>query len=103
MYYQSKCQKILEQIVDLAKPRRVLLFGSAARGQRPPADFDFLIIIDNHRDPRSTAHLLYRKIQRQGIGLDLLVVTENEFEEQRENFWSVLSAAAREGQEIYVA
>ena len=44
-------QEIVRRIVEVAKPEKIILFGSAARGELgPDSDLDFLIIKScNHR------------------------------------------------------
>ncbi len=103
MLHQGKCLKILQQIVAEVSPIKVLVFGSSVNGKPRANDLDFLIVIRDEADPREIARNLYRKIDRNGISIDLVVVTEGEYEMQRESFWSVVGVAQREGKEIYVA
>ena len=103
MLHPSKCARILEQIVAIAKPRRVLVFGSAVLGKKRADDLDFLIVVADTSKTRDLARELYRTIHRSGISIDLIVVTELEYSLECNSFWSVIAEAHREGKEIYVA
>jgi predicted nucleotidyltransferase len=71
---------ILERIVD-ADTERVILFGSAARGDvRTTSDLDLLVV---RRDARRPADL-YRRAQPT-VALDLLAYTPEELEAARES------------------
>jgi predicted nucleotidyltransferase len=42
---KSVLNEIIRRIVDVAKPEKIILFGSAARGEmRPDSDIDLLVI-----------------------------------------------------------
>jgi Nucleotidyltransferase domain len=44
--------KLLDPVVAYFKPRRVILFGSAARGEAgPDSDIDLLVIVDDETSP----------------------------------------------------
>jgi len=57
---------IIERIVEVADPKRIVLFGSAARDEMGPhSDFDLLVVkSDVHR--RKLAQHIYRNLI--GIG-----------------------------------
>lgn len=42
---QEVLEKIIQRIVEVAQPERIILFGSAARGQMVPhSDVDLLVV-----------------------------------------------------------
>jgi predicted nucleotidyltransferase len=44
--------ELLDSVVAYFKPRRVILFGSAARGDaRPDSDVDLLVVVDDDTPP----------------------------------------------------
>lgn len=103
MLYQAKCKKILSQIIAIAHPLKVMLFGSAARGSSQARDLDFLIVVGDQVDCRQQARELYRLVQRGGISTDFVVVNESQLKTYAADDWSVVSAALREGIVLYVA
>lgn len=80
---------ILERILQVEKPFKVILFGSYAYG-RPDADsdIDLLVVLDKDTFPRDfkersknylSISRLLREIERE-IPIDLIVYTKSEFE-----------------------
>ena len=103
MLHQAKCKKILSQIITLARPRKVILFGSAARGDTHAGYLDFLIVVGDQVDCRQQARDPYRLVHRGGISTDFVVVNDFHFEAYAADDWSVVSAALKEGVILYVA
>lgn len=103
MLHQAKCKKILSQIITLAHPLKVILFGSTARGASHVGDLDFLIVVGDHVDCRQQARDLYRLVRRGGISTDFIVVNEYQLKTYAADDWSVVSAALKEGVVLYVA
>jgi predicted nucleotidyltransferase len=95
---------LLDQIVKLASPLRVLLFGSRARGGGSDmSDYDLLVIVKNGEGRRSTAQMLYREIKDVKTPFDLIVATENDVAEYADNPFMVFNSALKEGIELYAS
>ncbi len=101
--YESKVKNILSQVVALANPRRVVLFGSLARGQRKVNDVDLLVIVADAANVREISACLQCGVRRGGIALDLLVITESDAAERACDPSSVVFYALKEGKELHVA
>jgi len=101
--HESKVRNILSQIVALAHPRRVVLFGSLARGQSNVNDVDLLVIVADGVNVREISACLQRGVRRGGIALDLLVATESVVAECACDPSSVVFYALKEGKELHVA
>lgn len=74
--------------VSPARPRKVLLFGSTARGdEEPGSDVDVLVVVADARSKRHAQDLLARTAQdffrRFGNRLAPIVLTQREFEQRR--------------------
>ncbi|MCS6888431.1 nucleotidyltransferase domain-containing protein [Chloroflexus sp.] len=94
----------MQQIVARVHPRRIILFGSAARGQmHAGSDVDILIVMPDGTHRRQTAQSLYRDLPAVGIAKDLIVVTESDVQRYGDNPSLVLYPALREGKELYAA
>src|SRR3990172_3548139 len=79
---ETEIQTITKQIVEKYKPEKVILFGSAARGEfKPESDLDFLIIKKTSKKKvermREIADLVSRKTPS-----DFLVYTPEELEKR---------------------
>ena len=93
--------EIVWRIVAVAQPEKIILFGSAARGEMGPhSDVDLLVVKANvHR--RRLAQAIYLQMIGVGLGVDAIVVTPEDLERYRHAPGSVIAPALREGQVIY--
>lgn len=97
-------EQLIRRIVEIAHPRRIILFGSAAKGQLGPnSDLDILVVMPDGVHRRQTAQTLYRHLPAIGMGKDIVVVTESDVRDYGENPSLVLYPALREGKEVYAA
>jgi predicted nucleotidyltransferase len=100
-------QQITDCIVKEVKPARIILFGSAARGQQhEDSDVDLLVIED---EPFGAARSRFREtalINRALAGIrvakDILVYSTEEVERWRNSLNHVVAHALREGKDLYV-
>lgn len=102
----SKLEQIISTIRSVITPQRVILFGSAARGQMgPDSDLDLLIVVPNGTHRRKTAQAVYRAFFDQKIefSVDLVVATESDLVEHKDDFWTVIHPALRHGKILYAA
>jgi predicted nucleotidyltransferase len=99
---EQKLQELTERIVDAVHPLRIILFGSAARGEMGPnSDFDVLVVMPEGVHRRKTAQLIYRHLLGFGFATDVVVATESDLRKYGDNFSLVYYPALREGKEIY--
>ena len=97
-------EDLVRRIVAVAHPLRIILFGSAARGEMGPhSDLDVLVVVPDGVDRRATARAAYRNMIGLGHPTDIVVATESDLRRYGHNFSLVYSPALREGREIYVA
>lgn len=95
---------LVNRVVETVHPRRILLFGSAARGQMGPhSDLDVLVVMPDGVHRRRTAQALYRSLSGLGIAKDIVVATEGDLRLYGRNPGMVLFPALEEGMEIYRA
>ena len=96
--------RLVSKIVEAVHPRRVLLFGSAARGQMGPhSDVDLLVVMPDGAHRRRTAQRLYRVLAGLGVAKDIVVVTESDVRQFADEPSMVVHPALKEGRELYRA
>ena len=79
----SVLQEIVRRIVEVAHPERIILFGSAARGEGgPESDIDLLIVKSNVHQ-RRLAMDLYEALAHIDQPVDLIVVTPEDIENRQ--------------------
>ncbi|MBL7063890.1 MAG: nucleotidyltransferase domain-containing protein [Anaerolineae bacterium] len=101
---QETLEEILRRIVRVAQPDRIILFGSAARGQmRPHSDVDLLVIKSGEFDQNRLVGDIYMNLHGVGQAVDVILVTPEQVERYRHTHCLVIAPALREGQEVYHA
>ncbi len=95
---------IVERIVRAAQPERIVLFGSAARGEMgPDSDLDLLVIKGGKFQRNRLTVAIYRALRGNGAPVDVIVVTPEEVERYRDTHCLVICPALREGKVVYEA
>jgi len=96
--------EMVRRIVDAVNSRRIILFGSAARGAMSAhSDLDFLVVMPDGAHRRRTAQTVYRSLRGLGFAKDIVVVTESDIRNYGENPSLVIYPALRQGKELYHA
>ena len=94
---------IVRRIVAASQPEKVILFGSAARGEMGPhSDVDLLVIkqCDNNWDVMGD---IYEELYGVEAAVDVVVVTPGDVERYRDTHALVIKPALREGRVVYDA
>lgn len=99
---QGFLDEIIRRVVEVAQPDRIVLFGSAARGEMgPDSDLDLLIVKETVADRRELTDEIRRCLASIGIPKDVIVVTPEELERYRDTVGPIIRPALRDGKEIY--
>ena len=97
-------REIVRRVVEAARPDRIILFGSAARGRMgPDSDVDLLVIKSGVEHRRRLAQDIYRRLIGTGVPVDIVVVTPEDIERFGQRVGSIIRPALREGREVYAA
>ena len=97
-------EQIVQRILSYISPLRIILFGSAARGEMTEySDLDVLVVVADGSNCRDIARQLYRQFRGFPYAKDILVVTEHDVETQAENPYLVIHTALVEGKQLYHA
>jgi len=95
---------LTRRIVEAVHPVRVILFGSAARGQMgPDSDLDVLVVVSDDADQNQASKDIYRSLRGLGFATDALVVGESDLALHGQDPWLVYRSALAEGKELYQA
>ena len=97
-------EQLVRRIIEIVQPLRIILFGSAARGEMgPDSNIDVLVVMPEGVHRRRTAQLLYRQIRGLGVPFDILVATPDDLERHKDNIGLVYQSILQEGREVYAA
>ncbi len=93
---------IVRRIVEVADPDKIILFGSAARGEMGPnSDLDLLVIKGGDYNRSATTREIYRSLRDVEYAKDVIVATPEEVEQYRDCPALIICPALREGRVIY--
>lgn len=96
-------KELIERILAVVQPVRVILFGSAARGSMGPnSDVDVLVVVPEGLRRSEIARKIYRRLIGYGLPVDVIVATEDDIDRYGQNKSLVYYPALREGRDIYV-
>lgn len=94
---------VIQRVVEAAQPEKIVLFGSAARGEMgPDSDLD-LLVIKSCKNRRATARAIRRKLIGIGIAKDVMVATPQDIERYKDSIGLIYHLALIEGKVIYAA
>jgi predicted nucleotidyltransferase len=94
---------MVRRIVEAVAPEKIILFGSAARGEMgPDSDLD-LLIVKECENQRETARAIRRRLIGLGKPIDVVITTSEAVEEQKDIPGMIVRAALREGRVLYAA
>jgi predicted nucleotidyltransferase len=94
--------EIVHRITTAVHPRRVILFGSRARGQaRATSDLDLLVIADSEEPRHLRSAPLYGLLSDILVPMDIVVYTPREVEEWSAVRQAFVTTAVREGKVLY--
>ena len=99
----SVLPELLDAVVEYFRPQRVILFGSAARGEAgPDSDIDLLVILDDSA-PRQHLTLAagYQSRRSYHRAADVIPCRASVFRRKSRIAGTLPYAAAREGQVVY--
>jgi predicted nucleotidyltransferase len=95
---------LTELLIEAAKPKRIIMFGSQARGEAgEDSDFDVMVVEEGVSDRAAEMVRLNRLLRSLDVAVDLLVVSAEKF-----NYWcdtpgNVYFEAATEGEVLFEA
>ena len=99
----SDIEEVVRRIVEVAQPEKVILFGSAARGEMElHSDLDFLVV-KSGADHWGLSGRIRRALRGVNAAVDLVVATPEDIEQYKDSHPLVYKPALREGRVVYDA
>ena len=90
--------------MEAADPDKIILFGSAARGEMgPDSDVDLLVVKGGKFNRWRVTTAIYRQLTGAEAPVDVVVVTPEEVDRYRDTHCLVICPALREGKVVYGA
>ena len=94
--------KIVDEIVAVADPEKIIVFGSRARrDHRSSSDVDLLVIKESSEPRYKRAVPIYGVLSDIMIPMDIVVYTPEEVREWAEVRQAFITTAIREGEVLY--
>jgi predicted nucleotidyltransferase len=96
-------EEVVRRVVQVASPEKIILFGSAARGEAGRESDVDLLVVKAGADPLDVARRIYRHLFGAGAAVDVVVVTPEDVDRYRDNPALVIKHALTEGKVVYEA
>ena len=95
-------QEIIRRIVEAFRPRRIVMFGSRARGDtRPDSDLDLMVEMETDDPPAVRVRTIDALFGLRRWAMDLVVYTPEEVEQQRQYRNALIRVIESEGKVLY--
>jgi predicted nucleotidyltransferase len=98
---QKTLDDIIRRVMEVAHPEKIILFGSAARGEMGPNSDVDLLIIKSGTDTLDLMGQIYRNLHGVGAAVDAIVVTPEDVVRFKDSHALVIKPALREGKVVY--
>lgn len=96
-------EEVVRRIVAVARPEKILLFGSGARGESSEGSDLDLLVVKRGAHRRRLAQEIYVGLIGAKKSVDVVVVTPEDIERFGDSPALVIGDALREGIEVYAA
>ena len=100
---QTTLDDAIGRIVEVAEPEKIILFGSAARGDADSdSDID-LVVIKDGADALDLMARIYGRLRGVGAAVDAIVVSPEDVERYKDSHALIVKPAVQDGIVVYDA
>jgi predicted nucleotidyltransferase len=97
-------REIVRRMLGVARPDRIILFGSAATGPMTrDSDIDLLVVASAFSNTLDERVRLYKALRGLGFPFDVFIIGSDRFEETKNIFGGIAYPANKYGRVIYEA
>jgi predicted nucleotidyltransferase len=94
--------EMVRRIVERFHPEKIILFGSYARDEfTEDSDLDILVVMPVENSQRQKANEIDLTLADRTVPIDVIVVTPEQFDRQKDLAGTIIYEAAHEGKVIY--
>jgi len=99
----EKVEEVIQRIVEVSRPKKIILFGSYVRGTLDRnSDLDVLVIAsDAVTNPRQESVRIRRALRDIPMAMDILVIPHGQWEQVKDTPGLVYREALRTGKVVY--
>jgi len=102
MVSKETLTEIARRLVEGFHPEKIILFGSQARGTADErSDVDIMVICTVKDNRRALMLDMYDKLDEMGVAKDIVILTPEEFEIDRQIPGTIARPAWKEGKVLY--
>jgi len=99
---QNALDEMTRRIVERFHPDRIILFGSYVKGEPTEnSDLDMLIVMPVEGSRRRNANEIDLMLADRVVPIDLIVVTPEQFNRQKDVIGTIIREAVRDGRVIF--
>jgi predicted nucleotidyltransferase len=99
---QEKIDELVSRIVERFRPEKIILFGSHARGTAgQDSDADILVVMPVKGSKRKKATEIDVALVGIDLPVDVIVVTPEELERNKNQIGTIIYPALKEGKVLY--
>ena len=99
---QEKIDELVSRIVERFRPEKIILFGSYARGTAgQDSDADILVVMPVKGSKRKKATEIDVALVGLDLPVDVIVVTPEELERNKNQIGTIIYPALKEGKVLY--
>jgi predicted nucleotidyltransferase len=101
---QTLLDEVVRRVLTVARPERIILFGSAATGQMTEdSDLDLLVVEPEPADTRDRSVRIRRALGDVRYPVDVIVMSSARFEETKNLIGGIAYPARKYGRVLYEA
>ena len=99
---QNLLDSIVRRITERVQTEKIILFGSYARGKTAyDSDLDLLVVMHVEGSRRQAANAIDLALADRTVPMDVVVVTPEEYDRQKNLIGTIVREAVREGKVLY--